>query len=164
MLIYDIVEEPKDDLYHRLLDYGLQFCPLFLLVRQPYNRPEPGPASEEILRELGAFFLKSEQADEWPGTRVYKNKAEICWFEYNPSSANILKNATSHLYQWEPPDFPDDLCLMRNEQSPWLVTITEERDSYLELELAEFEALKLDFPELAEICAAPRPRNDSEDS
>ena len=49
---------------------------------------------------------------------------------------------------------------MRDDKSPWLVTIAHERDAYLKLEITEMAQIASDFPELATICGEPRTPED----
>lgn len=155
-MIYDIVREPVGNLYRDLLAYALRHCRQFILVPRGAGSLEPEPPVRLALSDLDPFLLKSKLVSEWPGTRLIGHDTEVRWFEYNSSSAQILKTAATHLYQWERPELPEDLCLMRDEESPWLVTIAHERDAYLKLEVSEMSVIASEFPELASICGEPR--------
>jgi hypothetical protein len=53
------------------------------------------------------------------------------------------------LYEWRQPNYPEDLCLLRQDRSPWLVSIAHENDSYLCLSSGkEKEDIIINVPEL----------------
>ena len=70
----------------------------------------------------------------------------IYLFYLVPESAVILKNSANRLYQWQRPYLPDDLCFLRSDESPWLVTIAHENDSYLQADEEEMLQLKNEKP------------------
>jgi len=62
--------------------------------------------------------------------------ATIYRFRLCNESAQLLK-AVDSLYAWQHPEFPEDLCLLRPDGTPWLVTIAHEKDAFLELTAVE---------------------------
>jgi hypothetical protein len=96
---------------------------------------------KEVLNELASFLYKKEMKTEWPGTIIFGGKITINTYHYVPESILILKKSATRLYQWQMPDLPDDLCLLRSDGSAWLVTIAHESDSYFVL--TEDEKLRL---------------------
>jgi len=60
----------------------------------------------------------------------------------------VLTKSASGLYDWVQPSLPEDLCLLRPDETPWLVTISHERDAYLVLDAKEHVELVREIPEL----------------
>ena len=50
-----------------------------------------------------------------------------------PETAKILGEAVEGLFDWIEPELPEDLCILRPDGSPWLVTISHEQDAYFQL-------------------------------
>lgn len=133
------LEEPKNSLYQQLITLGSQICREAVLVVRQSN-----PLDDSGLRFLHhiAPFLKSKtQLKEWPGTRLIVGYAWVHYYNLTPEFIKALLNSTNNLYDWLQPKLPEDLCLIRPDQEPWLVTISHEKDGYLYLtenELNEF--------------------------
>jgi hypothetical protein len=56
---------------------------------------------------------------------------------------------TKSLYQWRYPDLPEDLCLLRSDETSWLVTVAHEDIGYFELFEDEWLRLQKNLPGLA---------------
>ena len=139
-------EEPKGDTYRRLLDASLEYCNVFLLVTRSY--PELDESAKGLLEGLQPFFIGRTEESEWPGTELFGSTATVHRFRLTPESVTVLGDATGRLYSWEHPGLPEDLCLIRFDGSPWLVTIAHERDSYLTLSPEEKAQLLIEIPDL----------------
>jgi hypothetical protein len=137
---YNLLMEPSGPSYNDLLDYALGDCKYFLLVTSQ-NNSQLNSRGKEILEELVPYLFRKEMKSEWPGTILLGGEAPVFIYHYIPETVAILKMSATRLYQWQRPDLPDDLCLLRSDESPWLVTIAHENDSYLEL--TENEMLQL---------------------
>lgn len=96
---------------------------------------------------------------EWPGTKLWHatHPIPIHTFHLIPESAAILKKATSGLYQWQYPYLPDDLCLLRADESPWLITIGHEFDSYFKLDEDELRELLRSLPVFTDMIEPAKP-------
>lgn len=148
--VFDIIEESTGVLYHELLDAAQEECSHALLVLQHIIKPDPG--ANEVLNRLEPFRVKSEELTEWPGTKLFLGyTATVMTYRYEPEFISVLHDISDRLYAWELPSLPEDLCLLRVDGSPWLVTIAHERDSYLDLTnnekdylLARLPGLKID--------------------
>lgn len=122
----------------------------FFLYRYPTRRQEFGgdtwhPSQEEA-QEQAAF--EQGKSSRWPGTELLGAEADLFYCRLNAESAHLIKNATGHLYGWCHPNLPEDLCLLRNDREPWLVTITHEQDRFLVLTELERHHLLLLMPAL----------------
>jgi hypothetical protein len=85
---------------------------------------------------------------EWPGTKLLDSTALVYYFDLNKDSAEHLSKASTDLYSWLLPNLPEDLCLIKDDGNPWLVTISHEKDAYLLLSEEEKNDLLLEIPEL----------------
>jgi hypothetical protein len=160
--IYNFLEEPTFRKYRILIDYSTRYCDTFLLVIQDPDWFEL--SAWDMLSRLGPFLKEKFLSLEWPGTILGNgdiSKSDhgdntstgptIYKYYLNKETAEILKNATHGLYSWIQPNLPEDLSLLRPDGSPWLVSITHERDGYLELSTDEKEQLFEALPEIASI-------------
>lgn len=153
MNTYNLIIEPRDRLYFELLDFAFEECGFFLLVTDRENR-QLSPQGKKVLDELFPYLSREELRSEWPGTVLINNKVPVYTYHFTPESSKILKKVASRLYQWQRPELPDDLCLLRPDETPWLVTIGHENDSYFVL--TEEEKIRLfraipDFETMLEI-------------
>ena len=140
----NFIREPRGRLYRGLLDFALEVCKSALLVVG--KRMPLGVRGQAILSQLEPFLKHKTELSEWPGTQLlFGGTAWVFQYDFTPECAEILKWATSGLYRWLQPRLPEDLCLLRADGRPWLVSITHERDGYLDLTPDEkvhlFEAL-----------------------
>jgi hypothetical protein len=128
---YTIVKEPRGVLYGALLDHALGACTKALLVlREDLGLEEQG---RRCLEALGPFVTAVEDKSSWPGTELSGHTAKVYSFRYDRASAEILPSFSEGLYDWVQPGLPEDLCLLREDGQPWLVTIAHESDAFLRL-------------------------------
>lgn len=151
-LIYDIPKEPKGEVYRKLINLAMHFCDIALLVVR--NTSYLNSSGAQVLEALEPFLLLKAKETQWPGTVLLcdelfpDNTATVYRSRLCRESAEILKEAVDGLYSWQQPERPEDLCLLRPDGSPWLVTIAHEADSYFELTLEEKDLVLGDLPEL----------------
>ena len=146
--VYDVLSEPEGEMYRKLMDYSLTACDTFFFVVQDFKWDD---SARKIRMELNPFLQRKSIESEWPGTKLGPGPGGAVVYRYklSPESVAILKNVAQGLYNWVQPRLPEDLCLLRPDGSPWLVTISHERDSYLELTSQEKDHLLAAIPELA---------------
>ncbi len=143
---YGFDKTPTAKEYYELLKVSLGYCNAFLLVvRDSIELSDDGKG---LLKSLDEFLISREEKSEWPGTRLWGHTANIYSFELCEEALQILNNAANHLFDWVQPDLPEDLCLQREEGSPWLVNIAHEKDAYLLLSEAEYEVVVRKIPGL----------------
>ncbi len=104
---------------------------------------QPVEKRPRIFRQLEPFLLRVEPIGEWPGS-AYSTKP-VYFHEYVPASAQIIKSATDRLYDWGG-DLPDDLCLLRADESPFLLTLAHHQSSSLTLSPEEKDRLVSALP------------------
>lgn len=141
--------EPESQFYCKILDYALNHVRVgILVVRSDMPLSAHGA---DVIQQLKPFTQRSVVSDEWPGTKLLNGSAVVhCW-AYNEETVAILKQFSNRLYQWQQPEYPEDLCLMRSYNEPWLVSISHERDAYLVLDEVELANLMGSIPELIDI-------------
>lgn len=146
---YSLIQEPQQICYHKLLDYSLYKCKFALLIIR--HSIKLSVSGENILSYLDNHLIESNNSSEWPGTRLFNEIATIHKYKYTKEFVEIIKTVSSSLYEWEQPKLPEDLCLLRDNQEPWLVTISHEKDAYFHLSEDEMINLLKFLPELKAI-------------
>jgi hypothetical protein len=144
---YDLVVEPRDDVYRLLIEASRGPCTSFVLVLTKWGRLSESGA--QVVDRLSQHAIDRTDSAEWPGTRLTRDVATILTFRLDDESASVLKTATNRLYGWRKPELPEDLCLVRRDGSPWLITISSEQDAYMHLDPAEKEILVSNIPSLS---------------
>jgi hypothetical protein len=135
--------------YSRLIGFALRECHLALLV----VRPEMGLSARgvQVVAKLKPFIYHVADVDRWPGTQLFECTASVHHLKFNQESLFVLQEFSTRLYQWIQPDLPEDLCLLRGPDEPWLVSITHENDSYLILSDPELAALTAEIPDVTDM-------------
>lgn len=145
--IYNISKEPNGALYNRILETAVQFCDSGLLVLRETVNVEP--SAIRVINAFQSFMLQQTTETKWPGTELLGGEtATVYRFRLCAATVEILNKTVSGLYSWQQPDFPEDLCLLRQDGCPWLVSIAHEGDSYFEMTPDEKDALLTQIPEL----------------
>ncbi|HJP59520.1 MAG TPA: hypothetical protein VJ865_05960, partial [Gemmatimonadaceae bacterium] len=103
----------------------------------------------QVLAKLGAHLIEVSQQPEWPGTKLLEDTAAVHRFRFNFSCAEVLKDAADRLYDWIQPVRPEDPCILRDDGTEFLTSITHERWAGLTLTTDEVEEFKLQAPLLA---------------
>lgn len=137
--MFTLLSEPSDRDYYHLLDYALAECKYVLLVIRDTMRLNL--KGQRVIEKLSDYLHEEKQTDEWPGTKLLNNQARVLVYDYVPEVAEILKTPVSSLFRWLQPDFPEDLCLLKKDETPWLVTISHENDGYFVLSEQEKDQL-----------------------
>ncbi len=144
--IYNLRTEPTKEIYRKLLLYSLKYCGSFILVLR--STILQSPSAKKIIKKLEPYVLKISEDSEWPGTKLTDNTATVYKFKLNRSTLKLLLESAQSLYSWIQPNLPEDLCIIRLNNEPLLVTISHEKDGYLELTPVEKEDLLTKIPEL----------------
>jgi len=143
---YDIETEPRRDMLTSLLAFcGARSTTALLIVREKDWLTD---AARRVLSELEPHLLSKTESAEWPGTRLFAGSATVLRYLVTPIFVSLLQSQTEGLYQWQQPERPEDLCFLRQDGTPLLVTITHESDAYLELEEDEYREIMRFVPAL----------------
>jgi len=142
----DFKREPRDEIFRALISFGASRFPVCLTV----VRPALGLNVEaKAFSDQMAVFRLSERAEsEWPGTRLLGSTAVVTRYALNPKVGEIIVQSSNGLYDWQQPDLPEDLCILRSDGSPWLTIISHEADAYLTVTREEESELQLHLSEL----------------
>ena len=148
MLRYSFIKEPRGEPYRRLIALARARCESILLA----VRPDLGlnAAALETLSDLKPHLRSEESRSSWPGTTLLGDTAVVRVYGFSEAVASILQTRASGLFGWKQPDLPEDLCLMRSEATPWLVSIAHESDAYVDVTEAERDEL-VAFSELGSL-------------
>lgn len=166
---FDLLAEPTGDLYRELLDFAVGECRTALLVVR--KSPPLAPQGRELLNRLKPFLASKEESKVWPGTELSPGAdpqfvalvetASVYRYDYEPECAEFFKQTTDRLYAWLQPELPEDLCLLRDDGSEWLVTIAHEHDCYLCLSCEEHARLVNAIPQIGPRLRDTRRREES---
>ena len=143
-----IAEEPRGVNYNALLDYTLGKFPMFLLVFRPEDL-SLNNHGEHTKSRLSEFIIREEKSFKWPGTQIFTDEeATIYYYKIQYGSIHILKDVAEGLYDWQQPDLLEDLCILRQDETPWLVSIAHESEAYLDITQEEVVHLGKQLPDL----------------
>lgn len=146
--VYDVIKEPTGNTYRKLIDLALENCKTALLVVQRQN-----PLAQTAINTMNllAPYLKLQREEaEWPGTKLFAGKtALVTYYHFEQGCADILKMATNSLYSWNQPELPEDLCFIRSDGEPWLVSIAHELDAYFYITAEERQLIEVQSPEIS---------------
>lgn len=143
-IVYDIVEEPRGEVYQSLVHHCMGLGLDFLLVERSGVSLDTG--AKAVLRRLEPHRVERDQRSEWPGTELYGHTALVSRYRAGSAATATLTEAARGLYDWVAPELPEDLCFLRPDGSTYLATIAHERDAFLELSPAERAVLLAAVP------------------
>lgn len=145
--VYNLVDDVKGEAYLRLLHHALSYCDSFILVIR--HSLDVNATAQAVLNRLEPFVIRREESNEWPGTHLLDSTAQVNTFKLSPPTASVLAEVAEGLFSWAQPELPEDLCLIRKDGNPWLVTIAHEEDAYLVLSPEESAVLTKSIPTLS---------------
>jgi len=144
--IFTLSIEPTGMEYRAILDACIRHCSAGLLVERPsLGMSEQGKL---VIEKIRPWIREEKHCSEWPGTKLYGHTALVRVFAFDRDSARVLQDSADSLYQWQQPALPEDLCLLRPDGDPWLVSISHERDAYMKISEDERNYLARSVPEL----------------
>ena len=130
-----------------------QFCRRYLLV----VRPSLGTSQtlHAFLSRLAPSIVSRKQASEWPGTQLLDGElADVYEVELSHPATETIAASVGSLLDFQQPSLPEDLSLLREDGSPWLITCAHEGDIYLELSEQEHQELQRIAPWFARLLRA----------
>jgi hypothetical protein len=146
--VFDLLRDLTRGEYEKLLEYATGHCCYAqVTVRDDLGLNETGLLA---VRQLSAHLRSERRSSSWPGTTLLSGEATLYRYALNLGSCRILKAVAPSLYSWQQPSLPEDLCLLRDDGEPWLVSIAHEMDGYFVLTQSEHEGLVGALPELSE--------------
>ncbi len=130
----DFTDEPRGKAYKRLVDFAQIQCTKFSLVW----RDDLGSKRKEneIAKKLETSIISDTNTNKLPGTEIFSGKANVCTYKLNQKTAKVLTIA-NRLYQWEAPDYPEDLAFYNKSGQVWLGSVAHEKMGWLNTESIE---------------------------
>ena len=144
--IYNLLIELVHETYRKLIWLSLKYCDKFQFVLP--HHINHNSSVREVIKKFAKFQLSNDEVSEWPGTKLLKGTATLYRYNLNKDSASQLIDSNKSLYSWAQPDFPEDLCLIRADNTSWLASISYEKDGYFELTKNEIREIQELIPEL----------------
>jgi len=144
---HDIVTEPVDDLYDRLISFVAERSSTFSLTLVDVARKNVHALS--VVESLAPHLIRSEETRVWPRTELMEGYTAL-YHTYRVAGAALaaIRKLSRRLYAWQAPDFPDDLCFYRPDGSYVLTTTAHEREADLDLTDSDYRQLQAELPEL----------------
>lgn len=144
-IVLDVVREPRNEAHTELLGFvGRLGTVALLVVRRETAFNTQG---QNCLDELSPWLIESIQASSWPGTQLLGHTATLHRFRIDERFLGHIGNLASGLFDWQQPDRPEDLCVLRSDGSTVLETIAHERNARLYLTPSEWAAMQQQTPQ-----------------
>lgn len=135
MARFELLDEPRGAQWRLLLHCALSQCAFIqFTVRDSISLSAVGYAFLDRLRNS---LSETVRAKEWPGTTLLEGAASLYRYRVDASSSEIVAHATDHLFGFQQPELPEDICLLRQDGSVWMLSITHEE--YAELMISEVD-------------------------
>jgi hypothetical protein len=137
---YDLVDEPIGDDYRALLLCARSQCDTAVLSVDTGRGLDPSGA--EVVDRLSPQLRSESRSGE----------VRLLRYELSQACVDVLGEAPG-LFAWQQPALPENLCLLRHDGSPWIVSIAAERIGYVEFTPFEKLLLGRAAPGLAAVLA-----------
>ncbi len=144
MTIYRFAGDVCGDDYNSLLNYAFTKCAFATLVVR--RRADLGVKGTRVLVDLSEHIERVNQQSEWPGTKLMNVTADVYRIKLSAEVLNRFKMEARCLHDWIGPNLPEDLALLREDQTPWLTSISHEHAAWLKLNDDEADTLRADSP------------------
>lgn len=142
MRTYSLAVAPTGDDYLKLLDIAGEFAVLAGLVQ---GSPTREPSSAEFMAGAERFLLRDELVYEYPGG-ITPFPVRRFLYRYDSDFVTLVTSVTSSLFDWSRPRLPEDLHLLRPDESTVLGSVTSEDHAYLRLTDAEAQRWLVRWP------------------
>ncbi len=124
ILSINILKEPRDKEYERLIQYAFKTCKTFVLAVQReilifYPKPK-------ILEELEQYKVNGLKALYYPQINYYNHDTILYFYECNEGAKSIIMQAVMGLYDWRHPYLPEDLTFLDDKGDIWMYSISHE--------------------------------------
>jgi hypothetical protein len=124
-ITYNLLDDVRGASYDALLQHALTYCDSFIVVIR--HMIDVNGSAQAVLKRLEPFLIRREERNEWPGTRLLEDTAEVSTFRFSPATTSVLTQVAEGLFSWTQPELPEDLCLFRKDGERWLVTVAHEK-------------------------------------
>lgn len=142
-----LTEEPRADVYKRLVDLATKRAVQFSLV--VLKELPPSDECRAFLSDLEGDLIRVMEKSDWPGTRLlYGKTALVHFYSASPNAVEKLKHKVTALYDWLYPELPEDLAVYRADGSLTLASSSHEQFAFMELSDDEVAGLGATLPTL----------------
>lgn len=123
-------ENPTGTTYQGLIDICFENCDQFHLVL----RKDMGSLKsfDEFLKEINSALVTVKDESEWASTILGDGQTARVYY-YHTKDENVkkaIKETVKSLYEWEMPEYPEDLSFFK-EGEIWLSTSSHEEECYI---------------------------------
>jgi hypothetical protein len=87
----------------------------------------------DLLEGLRPYLIESKEVSEWPGTKLFSERATSYTYHLNNETAYLLYTTEEDLVKWLLPYLPEDLVFYKNNM-PLFISTTHEKDAYFNIE------------------------------
>lgn len=157
---YEIIEEPRGEIYRGLISALSPLCSFVLFTLR--LRQEPSSLAKAVIAQLSGDLSEVRVTTSWPGTGsgdscaalerdeeyAAKYAAVVYLFHLTERALSVLLTLPEGLYEWEFPDLPENLCLLRADRQACLWSVVPDRFAYLYLTDAEIQHVLKRVPNL----------------
>jgi hypothetical protein len=141
---YTLAVEPRGVAYRELCTFAEQSgLDVLLVVR---DRLVLSPRGHDVLASLERCATSDRRQSEWPGTRLFGHTARVVVVRPDAEPWVVVRGSAEGLFDWQAPDLPEDLCMLRRDGTTFLGNIAHERDAFVELDDDERDALPAAVP------------------
>lgn len=74
--------------------------------------------------------------------------ATLHHFALTDATVAVLLETTDSIHDWQQPELPEDLCILRPDDTTWFASIAHEDDAWFELSDDERELVASRLPDL----------------
>lgn len=143
---YDVIAEPRDELYRALVGFcGARAEEVLLVLLDPDWMAEK---ARDFIDRFQEITVAQQDLSEWPGSLLTTSTATVFRFRITPDLLARIKTNAEGLYDWQQPERLEDLCFLRADGSVLLATIAHENDAFFDLDSEEFQELTRLLPAL----------------
>ena len=141
---YESEAEPQGETYAQLLSWLAARFDQAQVIRRldlPLDR-----SATEVVNQIEPDVIDKKLCSEWPGTMLNGHEAEVVRFHLNGKSLRVLLQSAHGLFDWQQPELPEDLAVLRSDGEAILLTIAHEGLWVLTLTDRELSLLQVEAP------------------
>ena len=150
------MEEPKGEVYNKLIDLAFESCDMFHIVirKDMMSNVKKGlKYYQPILNKLEPSLIERKEESEWASTKLSKSTAFVYYYRTTIEAKDVLKELSASLYGWVSPHLPEDLAFFKkgklwlasSAHEEWSDIIADEHEVERLLEIKGLQLEKIDY-------------------